>query len=282
MITRICSKCGEEKNIDEFYKKCSGRNGYSAQCKVCTLNEQRDKRIKMKISHDYTITGTKFCSKCGEEKDLNEFNKCSRAKDGYEWNCRSCRSLQMQEYRNKNRDALNKYRREYYYKNIEYERLSRENFKLKNPTYYSDRYIANKERILNQQKEYYKNNKHLRKEYNLKNAQLIRERRRLYIKTERGRLNKHKNDHRRRDNLKQTECSLTIEQWNKILSNQGNKCAMCGKRFCKSRPATKDHIIPVSKGGGFTFENIQALCGSCNSSKNASLDHTKITTWIYA
>jgi 5-methylcytosine-specific restriction endonuclease McrA len=46
--------------------------------------------------------------------------------------------------------------------------------------------------------------------------------------------------------------------------------------------ATQDHIIPVSRGGGLTFENIQALCKSCNSSKNAKLDKSFITVWIAA
>jgi len=30
-----------------------------------------------------------------------------------------------------------------------------------------------------------------------------------------------------------------------------------------------DHIIPVSKGGGDTMDNLRALCAACNLSKGA-------------
>ena len=61
--------------------------------------------------------------------------------------------------------------------------------------------------------------------------------------------------------------TLTLNEWNKILDLQNNECAICGVSFDDVRP-TQDHITPVSKGGGYTKENIQALCGSCNSRKS--------------
>jgi len=48
---------------------------------------------------------------------------------------------------------------------------------------------------------------------------------------------------------------------------QDNRCYECHKEFGHNLKPTKDHIIPVTRGGGLTFGNIRALCGSCNSSK---------------
>ena len=58
--------------------------------------------------------------------------------------------------------------------------------------------------------------------------------------------------------------SLTPEQWIAIKLVYKNKCAYCGK---KTNRLTQDHVIPVSKGGGYTSSNIVPSCPSCNSSK---------------
>jgi 5-methylcytosine-specific restriction endonuclease McrA len=63
------------------------------------------------------------------------------------------------------------------------------------------------------------------------------------------------------------EATLTDEEWNQILILQNNSCGWCDCFFDDSNPPERDHVIPVSKGGALTFENVQALCRSCNSKK---------------
>ena len=55
----------------------------------------------------------------------------------------------------------------------------------------------------------------------------------------------------------------TLKEWNKLKEDFGNICAICGK----DKPLTKDHIIPLSKGGTDFIWNIQPLCRNCNSKK---------------
>lgn len=115
--------------------------------------------------------------------------------------------------------------------------------------------------------------------YYLRNRDRIRAYQKKYDKTPSGKLLCSRRAHKRRSREFKTESTLTLNQWNKILETQGNKCTICGKRFNKSNPATKDHIIPVSKGGGLTFENVQALCRSCNSSKSNRIDYSLIVSY---
>jgi hypothetical protein len=56
---------------------------------------------------------------------------------------------------------------------------------------------------------------------------------------------------------------LTIEQWLEVVDHYGNKCADCGGDW-----TDLDHIIPVSKGGGTTKDNVRPLCSHCNNVKH--------------
>jgi 5-methylcytosine-specific restriction endonuclease McrA len=59
------------------------------------------------------------------------------------------------------------------------------------------------------------------------------------------------------------EGSHTEAQWKSLCKKYGNKCLCCGKKTT----LTRDHIIPLTKGGTDYISNIQPLCGSCNSKK---------------
>jgi hypothetical protein len=53
---------------------------------------------------------------------------------------------------------------------------------------------------------------------------------------------------------------------NRILARDGYKCMYCG-RHGDDRTLTVDHIIPASKGGERTPENLVACCFPCNQRK---------------
>ena len=94
-----------------------------------------------------------------------------------------------------------------------------------------------------------------------KNSEAVAVRQRAWKKThpEPGR----EANQRRRARKMGAEGSHTPAEWQAICMNQGMKCADCRK----PRKLTKDHIIPLSRGGTDFAYNIQGLCLSCNSKK---------------
>jgi 5-methylcytosine-specific restriction endonuclease McrA len=53
-----------------------------------------------------------------------------------------------------------------------------------------------------------------------------------------------------------------------ILLRDEDTCQYCGKR---SRDLTLDHVVPRSRGGKSTWENLVASCRACNSKKGNRL-----------
>lgn len=52
--------------------------------------------------------------------------------------------------------------------------------------------------------------------------------------------------------------------WPSMLAVYAGMCAYCGVR----RADSIDHVIPLSRGGPHTTENVIPACVSCNASKN--------------
>jgi 5-methylcytosine-specific restriction endonuclease McrA len=58
--------------------------------------------------------------------------------------------------------------------------------------------------------------------------------------------------------------SLTAEQWEQCKIYFNYSCAYCGSSEAK---LSKDHFIPLTGGGGLTYDNVIPACKACNSSK---------------
>ena len=56
---------------------------------------------------------------------------------------------------------------------------------------------------------------------------------------------------------------------------QEGRCTGCREHF-PFRNMTEDHITPKAKGGPDTDDNIQLLCGACNSKKGARMTHGEL------
>lgn len=236
------------------------------------------------IPHLYIVEGFKICSKCGLEKPLSRFYKDNRREGGYRSFCIEC----CKKYYEENKTRISASRKQYRIKNAdkirEYNRKYVEEHKDWKIDYDKRYYAENAEHIKHRVREYSQNNletvRARHRKWRKLNPDKVITYRRKYHRSIKGRLNSIRGKHRRRCREITTESTLTDMQWNKILDLQRGKCSMCKKQFSKSNPATVDHIIPVSKGGGLTFENVQALCKSCNCKKNDKLDMNLLLSWL--
>ena len=68
---------------------------------------------------------------------------------------------------------------------------------------------------------------------------------------------------RRRVSLRGNGGTHTEAEWQEKLDLLGNVCIYCGE----SKPLTRDHKVPLSRGGTDDIMNIVPACRSCNSRK---------------
>ncbi len=75
-------------------------------------------------------------------------------------------------------------------------------------------------------------------------------------------------DFRRRARRKAAMRNTVVEPVTRadVLRVYGQGCYICGKGLADDE-ITIDHVVPVSKGGGHTLENLRPACVSCNCRK---------------
>lgn len=215
----------------------------------------------------------KTCSKCGVEKFLGEYYFQKSNKDSLSCWCKECCNEYNKQNKYKYKENKIEYSKKYY--NMNKNKIKEYNIKYykENKEYhnkYKKKYAEeNKEAIKVRIKKYYEENKLIRKEkskqYYYKNKEKLKERRNQYVEKNRSSFNIYAG--RRNSKKKQLPSTFTVNQWDRCKEYFNNKCAYCGEK----KPLAQDHFMPLSKGGGYTKENIIPACKSCNSSKSNKL-----------
>ena len=188
----------------------------------------------LKQKKQYYIDNREEVTQCHRTWAKNNKEKIKEyMKEWYKENKDYCAKC-SKEYHQKNREQIREYRKVYYEKNKEY-------FK--------------------------KTVKKCRKE----NKEHFREYSKRYLKTDNGKAAAQRGRFKRKTRERNIINTLTAQEWLDILEKYNYRCAYCGVEFdCENLPA-KDHVIPISKGGDNTKENIVPACRSCNSKKGTKI-----------
>lgn len=190
-------------------------------------------------------TMKKICASCLELKPLTEFYKDTRRKDGYHATCKACHAKSVKKWQTNN-----------------VEKFKEANRKWKK---------AHKKQRAEESKKWAKAHPgHRRRagaEWRAKHPDYGKN----WRKNNRDKIRNY--EETRRARIAGNGGNLTIAEWNAILDFYGHKCLCCGRDDLK---LTIDHVIPIFHGGKHAAENVQPLCGPCNSrKKDKHIDYRK-------
>lgn len=89
---KVCRKCGELKEFNEFYLNKLRKDGRVSNCKFCIKIIDSEKRMLVSENKliENKLKGNKICVSCSKEKNIFEFKKRRDKKDGYESKCKEC------------------------------------------------------------------------------------------------------------------------------------------------------------------------------------------------
>lgn len=221
----------------------------------------------------------KTCSKCGEVKNLSDYNASKQGLGGKRSACRACQGESNRKYHEENADYFRKYReenaaaireygRKYREENADIIRKRKRRWYEDNPDYYPRYREKNADVLL---------------AYREENADVIRENSRKWRENNPNYLRDHRENNRRmyqlyvqrrRARRALLPNTLTESQQAEVFAHFNGGCALTGT----SEDIHFDHVIPLATGyGGTIYENMIPLRGDLNTSKSTRC----IFDWFY-
>lgn len=237
-----CSKCGTEyPATTEYFSLRTDTEKLRAQCRSC--------RTAWRHQH-YEDNKEKILEQSRRWKRENRERRKETNRIWYE----------------KNRETILEKGRQQYHANKEYNaqrgKRYRDTHKEQRKKARREHYINNRDHVRAQNSQWYQNNKEKRLEKGRQWRAANRDRTRILERTHR---------HTRRARLHSAAGKHTADDIQCQFRAQKGRCWWCG---CKLKDGFHvDHLIPLSRGGSNSPENLVISCPSCNSSKGSKLPH---------
>lgn len=231
----------------------------------------------------------KHCGRCDQWLILECFYKSKDTFDGLRGQCKECKKKEA----NSSKEYQKKYNHEYYENNKEHILETVHDYADKNKEKISARNKENREQNREQlsinSNNYYHANKEVikikSKEHRIKNKHILRIKKSIYYDKNREEIIRKNTEHvkkkrvendphfylvrnlhmqKRRSLEKKRVTTLTVDEFKECLIFFDHKDAYTGLEMDN---ITRDHIIPMSGGGGYNKHNIIPCSLSVNSSK---------------
>ena len=227
----------------------------------------------------------KQCSRCKNVLPKTDFGKNIRKKDGLQGWCNDCRKeyYAICEVKQKRKEYTRKYRNKPEMKQKRHEEYKKYFAKpeVKQKHYKQQRKYATSPEAKQTKKKYTKRyhakpevKQRIRKNIKRYRAKPeAKQKQKKYLARPDVKQKRKGYARHRRLKKKQLFEDFALEEWLQKADKTGGVCPLCDRLFSDVYPfcVTLDHTPPISKapvGFCYTIDDIQPMCGSCNSSKN--------------
>jgi len=259
-FSKICSKCGIEKPLDQFYPQPNGLFGCRANCKQCGNKRTRERQLEIASGEVIQVT-SKVCSSCKQEKAMSEFGNSRVTPDRHTARCKKCLNKYNRHYYDTHRTQLNAYHRawstipEVHERRRDYGRMydrthypeklaKRRHLRATDPAYREHESQWHAERLVLKRDEMLATQRRWRKE----NALRVRE-------------------YGRRHHAQRRSPRVDKINYVRVLQQNDGYCYICAKHILPHHKIEFDHIIPLDRHGPHIESNIAVTHACCNRRK---------------
>ena len=250
-----CGHCRTTLPLENFAKNRSMIDGLQHYCRMCSKEAKR----KYRQSDKSKLTEQRY----DRRPSLAKYTKSEKFKiqqQRYHQSEKGKATARLSMQRRRKTEKVKLYGQQY--RRSEARKLSVRRYDKSEKGKITKRRIAQSDNAREYQRDFRKANKESFANY-------IRE----WLRTTEGKEYIARRNFHRRSSVLRTPVKqlLNSAQWREIKLKFHNACAYCGIPESSSVKLTRDHLIPVTKGGLHTKENIVPACQPCNARKGVKL-----------
>jgi 5-methylcytosine-specific restriction endonuclease McrA len=267
VTSKVCSKCRIERPLDQFPFQNKAENKLHPDCKVCrSLAYKGYKRPQYNGTIPPGMT-EKWCPQCKKHLPCEAFHKRKRNKDGLgEW-CKQCMREKKKQRYEKDPEGYREHRRQQYTQWTPERKAKKNAYQRsrasKNANYLRQRY---------QTDPYWKAH---RSEYTKRRYETIPELRVRMGETGEAWRRSHPLQRaeasRRRTASKKGYSTGERVSYARILERDGYVCHICEQAILPYHQLHFDHVVPLTRGGAHSEDNIKPTHQQCNNRKHDKL-----------